>query len=89
MLLTIIHFRSSSILVVGRNTQIGNKSRDTFSPKKVKVHVCFGNTKNTIFFKDVNVVCCIELLDTGLKTDLGRPSQYLAIETDHLTFLCD
>lgn len=32
-----------------------------FSPKKVKVHVCFGNTKNTIFFKDVNVVCCIEL----------------------------
>lgn len=61
MLLTIIHFGSSSILVAGKSTQIGNKSRDTFAPKKVKVHVCFGNTKNTIFFKDVNVVCCIEL----------------------------
>lgn len=55
MLLTIIHFGSLSILVAGKSTQIGNKSRDAFSPKKVKVHVCFGNPKNAIFFKDVNV----------------------------------
>lgn len=68
MLLTIIHFGSLSILVAGKSTQIGNKSRDTFSPKKVKVHVCFGNTKNTNFFKDVNVVYCVEL-KVGYRTE--------------------